>query len=625
MENIKEAKKNKIVVYTAIFGNKDNLKDPRVKIDDCDFVCFTDNPFLKSEVFDIRVVSPSFDDPARSARIYKLLPHKFLPEYEYSVWVDGSFEVLRSPLELVERYLKEADFATFSHPDRNCLYKEGLECVLRKKERSEIIRKQLSFYREEAMPEKAGLISSGIVLRKNSSEQIKEFNEKWWKQVETFSNRDQISFSYVSWKENLKYSCMPMNIYKNKYFQFNKHVIKESVSSFSEIIEIKENRIEELEDYIENNFYTKDLFDDYLRIRSSLRWEIVERLYTFYSKNVKKVVPRFVFGLFSSLFVILARIRRKRADKIKNSLIIKTSARRSFRQHSRKTAIITPTWNNEDYTIRCFDSIRKNTNDYIIIWVDNGSNPESREKVRSFLEENNIPHEKILNEENLGFVKATNQGMKRAMELGVDYLVLENNDTEVYAGWLDRMIEVAEYDSKIGMVGPITSPCNSWQSVERIGKKISGLRNLPDYNHDPEEYARIIKEKYKKMSALVSPMIAFFSALVKKEVVKDIGVLSEDYGIGLGDDDDYCSRAREAGWKIAIAKDVFVFHNHRTTFKAIYSEDEFKKIQKNNLVILRDNRSRDRAYDFDKLFRGKNIIHSSKIRNIFHKIISKLS
>jgi glycosyltransferase involved in cell wall biosynthesis len=136
------------------------------------------------------------------------------------------------------------------------------------------------------------------------------------------------------------------------------------------------------------------------------------------------------------------------------------------------------------------------------------------------------------------------------------------------------------------MVGPITSPCNSWQSVERIGKTFPEFDNLPEYNNNPTEYSRIIKEKYSGQFRESSVQLAFFSTLIKSVVVSDIGVLSEEFGIGFGDDDDYCSRAREAGWKIAIAKDVFVFHNHRTTFNSLYSQKEIRGMLKKNSEIF---------------------------------------
>jgi len=256
------------------------------------------------------------------------------------------------------------------------------------------------------------------------------------------------------------------------------------------------------------------------------------------------------------------------------------------------TAIITPTWNNEDYTIRCFESIKKNTNNYIIIWVDNGSLLESRKKVEDFLNKNEIPYEAIYNQENLGFVKATNQGMRKALELGADYLVLENNDTEVYEGWLERMIETAESDEKIGLVGPITSPCTTLQSIINL-KDIYGeeFKDLPEYQNNPEEYAALIRNLYNKESIESKTELAFFSVLIKDKVVKKIGFLSEEFGVGFGDDNDYCLRAKKAGWKLFLAKDVFVFHNHRTTFKSIYSKNQIEKMLKKNSEIYKKKHS----------------------------------
>ena len=248
--------------------------------------------------------------------------------------------------------------------------------------------------------------------------------------------------------------------------------------------------------------------------------------------------------------------------------------------------IIVPTFNNEEYTIRCFGSISKSTKNYKIIWVDNGSTQESRLKVQRFLDKNKINYELIANKENLGFVKATNQGMKYAMELGAKYLVLQNNDTEVYEGWLDRMIEVAESDPKVGFIGPITSPCESWQAIENLRKNNPAFADLPKYTNNPEEYSRIIREKYKLEIVESKYQLAFFSTLIKREVVEDIGLLSEEFGIGLGEDDDYCMRAMEKGWKLFLAKDVFVFHNHRTTFKTIYSEKEIDEMQRKNISII---------------------------------------
>jgi len=264
-----------------------------------------------------------------------------------------------------------------------------------------------------------------------------------------------------------------------------------------------------------------------------------------------------------------------------------------LKNNMKQTYIITPTWNNADYTVRCFDSVFKNTENYKIIWVDNGSEKEDREKVKNFLEENKIPHIAIFNDENLGFVKGTNQGMNLAIKDSADYAVLLNNDTEVYNDWLKNMIDVFDKNKKIGIVGPLASPSHGWQDINNLRKKRPDeFSDLPDYNDNPEKYSEIIKNKYSGQSIEVYPNVAFFCTLIKKELLEEVGVLSEDFGLGFSDDDDYCSRSLNAGYKIYLAKDVFIFHNHRTTFKKHFTEKEIKKMGKANQEILKKKHKR---------------------------------
>ncbi len=270
---------------------------------------------------------------------------------------------------------------------------------------------------------------------------------------------------------------------------------------------------------------------------------------------------------------------------------------------SQKTCIIIPTFNNEDYTIRCLDSIKKHTINYEVVWVDNGSDQKSKDKVKKFIRENNISHELIENSENLGFVKAVNQGIRKSIELFADYIVLQNNDTEVYEGWLDELIKISSFDSKIGLVGPISSPCDSWQSVKNIKKYVKTFDDIPEYKNDLTQYAKEIREKYQDQFEITDRRLAFFSVLIKKELILDVGYLSEDFGVGFADDDDYSIRAMKKGWKLCIAKGVFVFHNHRTTFKKIYTEGEILEMLKTNKSKLIEKHSNF----LDGLEKGKKI------------------
>lgn len=252
-----------------------------------------------------------------------------------------------------------------------------------------------------------------------------------------------------------------------------------------------------------------------------------------------------------------------------------------------KTCIVVPTYDNEDFTIRCFKSIAKNTNDYLILWIDDCSNEASRNKVLDVINKNDIKCQLILNEKNLGFAKSVNKGIRKALDLESEYIVLQNNDTEVYEGWLDNLINIASKDEKIALVGPLVSPCEGFQSVDKLKVNDERFNDLPEFKKGQSlsEYASLLKSKFKDEYYSVD-VIAFFSVLIKTKVVEKIGFISTEFGVGYGEDDDYCYRVKQNGLKTVLAKDTFIYHRHHATFNSKYSKDELGKIKNKNKNIL---------------------------------------
>jgi GT2 family glycosyltransferase len=112
-------------------------------------------------------------------------------------------------------------------------------------------------------------------------------------------------------------------------------------------------------------------------------------------------------------------------------------------------SIVIPTNNRGDLTVKCIQSIYKNTRGFAFetIIVDNASADGTRE----FLQKVGHIVRTILNPTNLGFARACNQGAAAARGR---YVLFLNNDTEVHPGWLGPLVEIAQADSKVGMVGP---------------------------------------------------------------------------------------------------------------------------------------------------------------------------
>jgi len=225
---MKSINKNKIIVYTAIFGSRDVLNDPIFIPEGCDFICFTDQPF-SSKIWTIQRTAPFYkDNPNKSAKLYKIFPHRFLWGYDTSIWIDGNILVRGNVKDLEKKYLSENKFAAYnhalSHDKRSSIYEEA-EAILEAMNRgryihldSSIIRKQMDTYRSDGYKGDGGLITAMIMFRRHKEPDVINTMNAWWKEIEKYTVRDQLSFNYVAWKTNLSFSYIEGDSRDNKYF-----------------------------------------------------------------------------------------------------------------------------------------------------------------------------------------------------------------------------------------------------------------------------------------------------------------------------------------------------------------------------------------------------------------------
>lgn len=232
-------RKEKGVVYTAIFGDYEDLLDPKVIDEDLDYICFTDNPNLKSDVWNIRLISDFIDDFnsynneisfidldfTRRARTIKTLPHVFLKEYDFSIWIDAGFLIVGDVIEFVNRYTKK-DFLGVKHSVRHCLYDEADEVLRLKIDDEELILKQVNRYKKQNYPKNNGLIESGILFRRHNNQKIIKAMNDWFNEIISFSKRDQLSFNFVAWKNNLDFDLANIYYTRNPYFHHYFHKVK---------------------------------------------------------------------------------------------------------------------------------------------------------------------------------------------------------------------------------------------------------------------------------------------------------------------------------------------------------------------------------------------------------------
>jgi GT2 family glycosyltransferase len=156
---------------------------------------------------------------------------------------------------------------------------------------------------------------------------------------------------------------------------------------------------------------------------------------------------------------------------------------------------------------------------------------------------------------NIGFGPAVNYGIRQSKG---DFIVILNNDTMVSPGWLGNLLAPLENDSCIGIVSPVTNYVGEGPQIDDRAK------HLPPELDVIERYAKSIAGR---SDVIYEPnRLVFFCVLLRRELIDMIGYLDEGYEKGNFEDDDYCLRARMAGYRLAIAGNSFVYHHGSATF-----------------------------------------------------------
>ncbi|MFN8626313.1 MAG: glycosyltransferase [Candidatus Binatia bacterium] len=228
-------------------------------------------------------------------------------------------------------------------------------------------------------------------------------------------------------------------------------------------------------------------------------------------------------------------------------------------------SIVILTYNNLPLNRLCLESVYAHTEwpNFEVIVVDNASTDGTREYLKEA--EAHFPRLRVvLNEANLGFAAGNNIGLRMAQG---DFVVLLNNDTVVARGWLSALIRHLVADPTIGLIGPVTN------GVWNEAKVSVGYQRLEDMPVWAAEFTR-----RHDGDVFEIPMLAMFCMAMRRATFADIGLLDEQFGMGMFEDDDYALRARERGYRVLCAADAFVHHFGGAAFKKLMDSDAYQRL-----------------------------------------------
>jgi GT2 family glycosyltransferase/glycosyltransferase involved in cell wall biosynthesis len=226
-----------------------------------------------------------------------------------------------------------------------------------------------------------------------------------------------------------------------------------------------------------------------------------------------------------------------------------------------KAAIIIVSFKNREYLWLCLEHLWTKTlyPNYKVIVVDNGCEPDIIEYLKKS-EAKNSQLKVILNGENLGFARANNIGIEAAGDS--EFIVLLNDDTIVTRHWLTKLLRHLQ-DKPVGLIGPVTNNIGNEGRID-VDYQIVAYKDVEVM----EEFAQARAREYAGRSFDI-PMLAMYCVAMRKSTIDEIGLLDEQFGIGMFEDDDFSLRVRQAGYRIVCAEDVFVHHWGRASFDQI--------------------------------------------------------
>jgi hypothetical protein len=193
-------------VYTALLGRHEALVEQPVAAESgLPLICFTDDPELRSDTWDVRLVTPALEmDPVRSARTLKIAGHPDLEEYDETLWIDARVGLRSDPGALLDGWLDGADLATVRHSYRPDVVTEFQEVLLAGLDESARLYEQLTHYSLSAPALLEAPVPWTALLARRRTPDVDRAMREWLLHVVRYSRRDQLSFVHTMARAGLE-------------------------------------------------------------------------------------------------------------------------------------------------------------------------------------------------------------------------------------------------------------------------------------------------------------------------------------------------------------------------------------------------------------------------------------
>ena len=242
-------------------------------------------------------------------------------------------------------------------------------------------------------------------------------------------------------------------------------------------------------------------------------------------------------------------------------------------------------WNTRDLLASCLSSIELHLSDveHEVTVVDNASRDGSPSMVRE-----RFPGVRLIsNLQNLGFARATNQALRRSEGR---YLLLLNSDTRLIDPSPKHMLSFMDEHPEAGAAGacllnpdltiqayPTRLPSLSLHLVQTLGLQRWAPQLSGESRHQDPKPREV-------------GLVKGACMIVRREVLREVGLLDEDLFL-YSEEDDWCLRMKQAGWKVFYLPTVRVVHHGRASVDQM-ADQMFLQLYRSKVAYFRKHRGR---------------------------------
>lgn len=214
---------NFVVVTASIGPDTDAVKQVPNVYAGVRYVAFVSEGVKVPPPWETIVVASTPGSECALARRIKILVHDYLPDADYTLWIDAAFQLLCDPIGLMTYMNWHVPVMAFEHPDRTTVGQEGNELVLRGMVDASLIDRHLDTFNASFKENQRRLTATGFLLRRHTPS-VNEFDNRWWSSFAAGRHtRDQMSVDWAAYVSLVTIGYFPGNYRKNSFARWHPH------------------------------------------------------------------------------------------------------------------------------------------------------------------------------------------------------------------------------------------------------------------------------------------------------------------------------------------------------------------------------------------------------------------